>query len=281
MIEVCSKCNRLLPFYRFYKNRAREFGITTACKVCCKKKEDEKHPLYSVWTDIKSRCLNPKSSNYQWYGKRGISIYPPWIESFQKFQKYCLSQKWKQGLDIDRIRNDEGYVPDNIRFVSRRKNCLNRRTLKSDNTSGFAGVYLIRSRNRWGSEITIRGKRISLGSHISAKQAAIKRDVYIIQNNLEDDYKLQVLSSNKPEEIEHWTKYFNSYQGRLRTNSSGYTGVYFHKTSSKWISSITIDRKRIGFGSFVTVEEAATARDQFIIENGLTNRVPLQILNHP
>lgn len=33
-----------------------------------------KHPLYSIWAEIKQRCFNPNHKEYKHYGDRGITI---------------------------------------------------------------------------------------------------------------------------------------------------------------------------------------------------------------
>ena len=43
--------------------------------------------LYRIWGYIKDRCNNPKNSNYKHYGKRGVSIYKEWFNSFVSFRE--------------------------------------------------------------------------------------------------------------------------------------------------------------------------------------------------
>lgn len=47
---------------------------------------------------------------------------------------------------------------------------------------------------------------------------------------------------------------------RMRTNKSGYTGVYFDKHSGKWRSYISVNRKQVRLGTFSTAEAAYRAR---------------------
>lgn len=60
---------------------------------------------------------------------------------------------------------------------------------------------------------------------------------------------------------------------RLRKDSkSGYTGV--HMDRGKWVARVNYKGKRYNLGwSFNTAEEAAKARDRYIIDNGLPNRL--------
>lgn len=84
--------------------------------------------LYRVWDGMVQRCYNPNASNYHNYGGRGIDMDDEWRNDFQIFEDYCLSNGWKDGLQIDRIDNNKGYAPDNVRFVTRKQNLRNKRT---------------------------------------------------------------------------------------------------------------------------------------------------------
>ena len=53
------------------------------------------------------------------------------------------------------------------------------------------------------------------------------------------------------------------------TNTSGYRGVGWHKTSKKWIAKININKKRIYLGYFSDKVEAAKAYDKYIEDNKL------------
>ena len=38
-------------------------------------------PLYSVWREMKYRCVNPNNKKYQYYGGRGIKVCDRWMLS--------------------------------------------------------------------------------------------------------------------------------------------------------------------------------------------------------
>ena len=61
------------------------------------------------------------------------------------------------------------------------------------------------------------------------------------------------------------------------TNTSGYNGISWNKKNSNWKAVIGINTKKVYIGSFLTIEEAALARDNYIIENSLPHK--LSILN--
>lgn len=85
------------------------------------------HILYSTWSGMKRRCLDPHDRCYVRYGGRGISVCPEWATSPETFIEWALAHGWERGLQIDRKDNNGNYTPDNCRFVTRKDNCRNRR----------------------------------------------------------------------------------------------------------------------------------------------------------
>ena len=58
-----------------------------------------------------------------------------------------------------------------------------------------------------------------------------------------------------------------------RTNTSGFVGVGFNKSKGKWEASLKLNNIYKYIGSFLTIEEAAQARDNYIIENNLPHKL--------
>jgi hypothetical protein len=71
--------------------------------------------LYVVWRGMIDRCERVTHKNYDRYGGRGITIYPAWRESYEAFAA-AVGPRPKGGT-LDRIDNDLGYQPGNVRWT--------------------------------------------------------------------------------------------------------------------------------------------------------------------
>jgi hypothetical protein len=89
------------------------------------------HPLYKTWLNILSRCENPTNRSYADYGGRGIKICLEWhnVRVFIAWMDANLGPR-PDGMTLDRIDNDRGYEPDNLRWATRAVQNANRRTMQ-------------------------------------------------------------------------------------------------------------------------------------------------------
>lgn len=125
------------------------YSIKRSCKNCSngirRQKyyfiplEHRKKFLKMVW-NMHSRCYNKNHPRYHVYGNRGIKICDEWrmfylqnelnLEELQNkmknFYYYCINLGWVPKKEIDRIDNEKGYEPGNIRFVNMLENLNNR-----------------------------------------------------------------------------------------------------------------------------------------------------------
>jgi hypothetical protein len=76
-----------------------------------------KTPEYEIWKAIKGRCLNPTHKQYDDYGGRGISICEEWRSDFMAFLS-AVGYRPSPSVSLDRIDNDKGYEPGNVRWTT-------------------------------------------------------------------------------------------------------------------------------------------------------------------
>lgn len=74
--------------------------------------------LYQVWVAMRGRCANRKNKSFRDYGARGISVAEDWHD-YAVFYDWAMLNGYKDGLEIDRIDNNNNYCPENCRFISK------------------------------------------------------------------------------------------------------------------------------------------------------------------
>lgn len=77
------------------------------------------------------------------------------------------------------------------------------------------------------------------------------------------DHKNHNKADNRKENLRIVTSSKNSMNRKIsKNNSSGVTGVCWHKKSQRWVARITVDNHRIELGSFSNFEDAVKARKE-------------------
>ncbi len=82
--------------------------------------------LYGIWKGIKRRCgyLGP-SVGHNDYIERGVQMDADWVASFAAFAS-AVGEPPTEQHQLDRIDNDLGYVPGNVRWATAKENGNNR-----------------------------------------------------------------------------------------------------------------------------------------------------------
>ena len=80
--------------------------------------------MYQTWLSMKARCLNPSHQSYARYGGRGVTVCEKWVNSFESFYR-DVGDPPSLKHTLDRIDNDRGYEPSNVRWATRKEQSNN------------------------------------------------------------------------------------------------------------------------------------------------------------
>lgn len=141
-------------------------GHTRSCG-CIHRAQNVQHgmtnsKLYGVWTNVKTRCSNPKNRAYPHYGGRGITLCQEW-QDFSAFSRWALENGYAEGLTLDRVDVDGPYSPENCRWVNMKTQQNNRR---NNHYIEFAGQK--KTLSEWAEQTgigsaTLRTRLVVLG----------------------------------------------------------------------------------------------------------------------
>lgn len=124
-------------------------GKSTRCNRCAKKASARGVKRYWKYADVVpddehrrrllnriaaclGRCHRETDPVYANYGGRGIAVYEPWRNDRRSFLAYLVTlEGWdRPELELDRENVDRGYEPGNLRFITKRENRANRRSIQ-------------------------------------------------------------------------------------------------------------------------------------------------------
>lgn len=182
---------------------------------------DAKNYLYTIWLGMKTRCYNTKHPTYQHYGAKGITIDPAWEKDFRAFAIH-VGPRPSKDYSIDRIENNLGYCPGNVRWASRFTQAENRGN---------------------NPEVSYRGQTLRL--RIVAEQLNLPKSLlFHLFNNLptlEESIKVsrEMMDgdiTNAPSHIDGYTTFIDfTGQQRGEWKVLAYTGKEHRTAPSLWL----------------------------------------------
>jgi hypothetical protein len=82
-------------------------------------------PTHAIWRGMLARCRNPNAKDFPRYGGRGISVCARW----SLYANFLADMGVRPaGLSLERLRNDEGYSPENCEWATLKAQARNRRS---------------------------------------------------------------------------------------------------------------------------------------------------------
>lgn len=142
---ICDCGNETIAMMVYLRNGDKKScGCIGREKVIERNKKNTKHgmrnhPMYSTFNRIVSRTSDKNNKDFASYGGRGIFLFKDWRDTPKPFIDYVsnLENYGKKGYTLDRINNDKGYEPDNLRWATRKTQAKNRRSSIFINMDGI------------------------------------------------------------------------------------------------------------------------------------------------
>jgi hypothetical protein len=121
--KICGHCGR-----PFQARLSRQRFCSKSCGAHVSK--NRRHGLthtkeHKIWRRIKQRCHNPRTSDYPYYGAKGIRMCDRWLNSFEAFYA-DMGPRPSAMHTVDRIDGAKDYEPANCRWATKVEQNRNR-----------------------------------------------------------------------------------------------------------------------------------------------------------
>lgn len=118
----CGKKKEVLG-YNIKNGHTRSCGCLKSKHGHCSADVGYRSPVYTTWLSMIQRCTNSNHKHYHRYGGRGIIV----CERWNKFKNFLIDMGERpDGRQLDRMNNNDGYSPDNCRWVTSKDQGRNR-----------------------------------------------------------------------------------------------------------------------------------------------------------
>lgn len=121
MLTECTGCGR----QQWSNLESLRLGRSKGCQSCSSQRTLPRY-LDQILTAAKQRCTNPHDPNWCRYGARGITFDFPSVTEAGLWILENLGERPPKH-ELDRVDNDKGYAPGNLRWATRAQNQANRR----------------------------------------------------------------------------------------------------------------------------------------------------------
>lgn len=231
--KICTKCNKILPITNFYKYKDK---LRNQCKPC-----------FNSYDTVPKEIKNTNRKIKRAKKREEVFSSIPILEG----------EIFKPILGYENAYKVSNY--GRIVSLSKQINCYQEKLKSFELCKGYPRVSL------WNNG---KGKHFFI--HRLVAEAFIpnpdnKPHINHI-NGIKTDYSINNLEWCTPKEnIEHSIRTGlagTTLHKKTKLNKSGYIGVSYCKLTKKWLSRITINKKRISLGYFIDVIEAAKAYDK-------------------
>lgn len=139
--------------------RGEKIGKNRATHGDCR--VGDRAPEYGVWRAMNDRCHLPSSEKYPLYGARGIVVCQEWRSDYLAFLSH-IGRRPSPAHSIERIDNNKGYEPGNVRWATRKEQARNTRSNHFLEAFGRRAT-IVQWAEETGKPSRLISKRISLG----------------------------------------------------------------------------------------------------------------------
>lgn len=132
--------------------------------------------IYRKWADMIQRCNNEKSTNYEFYGAKGVRVCQGWEDDFMNFYIWSMDNGYKEGLSIDRKNPEGNYEPSNCRWSTREEQDNNKRNSVKTIINGEE-LTLAQVAKKYGFKLVCIQHRYNVGDRGEKLITPLKRGV--------------------------------------------------------------------------------------------------------
>lgn len=129
LVEVQCSCGevRVITGDNLKRGTSKSCGHDRYTNKQSRVRDGKPSRTYTTWQSMKTRCLNPKASDYGRYGGIGVAVCEDWM-LFENFFKDMGERP--EGMTIDRIDPYGNYSKGNCRWATYKEQRANQRPHK-------------------------------------------------------------------------------------------------------------------------------------------------------